>query len=148
MDHVLEQIKKHEDDKHVPGERFYPYVDSVGKTTIGWGRNLSDVGISEYEAEALLSVDLAQVETEVRAAFPWLSSTNNVRYYAFVELAFNMGTAKLMGFKKMLAAAKQGEWNHAADELLKSRYAKQVGKRAQVLARQLLTGEWKEMNQT
>ena len=36
------------------GLRLRPYADTVGKTTIGVGRNLTDVGISHDEALALL----------------------------------------------------------------------------------------------
>ena len=35
-----------------------PYKDTVGKLTIGVGRNLDDVGIGEEEAEVLLRNDI------------------------------------------------------------------------------------------
>ena len=41
---LMSMLKRHE------GFRAFPYLDTVGKLTIGYGRNLSDVGISIEEA--------------------------------------------------------------------------------------------------
>ena len=51
-DHMLQDLI--EDLKRDEGFRSHPYRDTVGKLTIGYGRNLDDVGISEREAEQLL----------------------------------------------------------------------------------------------
>jgi len=44
--------------EHHEGLRLKPYKDSVGKLTIGIGRNLDDVGISKSEALLLLQNDI------------------------------------------------------------------------------------------
>ena len=49
---------------------------------------------------------------------------------ALINLSFNMGIARLLQFKRMLLALKNKHWIKAADELLDSRYATQVGQRA------------------
>ena len=49
------------------GIKLKPYTDSVGKLTIGVGRNLNDVGISEDEARFLLGNENAQPQVIVRA---------------------------------------------------------------------------------
>ena len=50
------QLERHE------GLRLKPYRDTVGKLTVGYGRNLEDVGISRDEADFMLDNDIDQVE--------------------------------------------------------------------------------------
>ena len=64
VDLLVEQIKKHE------GLELKPYTDTVGKTTIGIGRNLDDVGITEREAEFLLMNDIGRANDEAKK-FDW-----------------------------------------------------------------------------
>lgn len=42
------------------GLKLKPYRDTVGKLTIGAGRNLNDLGISEREAMFLLDNDIME----------------------------------------------------------------------------------------
>jgi lysozyme len=63
---LLEQLKRDE------GLRLKPYVDTVGKVTIGYGTNLTD-GIDQGEAEYLLSNRLNQKRLELLAALPWVA---------------------------------------------------------------------------
>lgn len=119
--------------------RLTPYVDSVGKITIGCGRNLTDRGISEDEARQFLDTDINHAILDL-TVFPWFPDLDQVRQRALVDLCFNIGLPRLKGFRKMLAAIERREWDVAAHELLDSRYAEQVGKRARTLAAMLRTG--------
>lgn len=125
---MVSRIKKHE------GLMLKPYRCPAGKLSIGYGRNLEDCGISQEEADYLLLNDIEKAEKELKNNFKWVESIDFERYYALVELVFNMGIARFKGFKKMLGACEKGEWSKASDELLDSLYAKQVGKRAKTLA--------------
>lgn len=120
--------------------RLKPYRDGVGKLTIGVGRNLDDNGISRDEAIALLrnDTDRAIREAHQIAGFAQL---NGVRKRALVNMVFNMGLPRVLGFKRMLAAIERGEYGAAAHEMLDSKWAKQVGPRANRLARMMQTGE-------
>lgn len=133
-DALRRQLMAHE------GVRLKPYVDSVGKITIGVGRNLSDKGITEDEARQFLDADINNAILDM-TVFPWFPNLDPVRQRAFVDLCFNIGLPRLKGFTKMLAAAARGDWDAAAHELLDSRYAEQVGKRARTLAHMIRTGE-------
>ena len=115
------------------GVRLYPYRDTVGKLTIGVGRNLDDVGISEEEAQLLLRNDLTQISAEL-AAQPWFSTLDRARRLALIDMGFNLGLPRLLQFKRMIAALEAGDWQRAADEMLDSRWAAQVGARARELA--------------
>ena len=122
------------------GFRAKPYRDTVGKLTIGYGRNLDDVGITTFEAGMLLDHDLAAAESECVSAFAWYPTLADARQRVLVEMAFNLGLPRLLGFGKMLAAAKTGDYETAAKEMLASRWKEQVGARAIRMADQMRRG--------
>lgn len=116
------------------GLRLYPYKDSVGKWSIGYGRNLSDNGITPEEAEILLAHDVYAAEKGLDAALPWWKELDSLRRRALLNMAFNMGIPKLLGFVKMLDALKRRDFETAAKEALDSKWAGQVGSRAERIA--------------
>jgi len=124
------------------GCRLKPYRDSVGKLTIGVGRNLDDVGISQEEAAFLLHNDIRVAEAGVVKALPWTVNLDPIRKAVLVNMAFNMGIWKLLGFKHTLELIQAGEYEQASDEMLNSHWAEQVGSRAARLSVQMRTGEW------
>jgi lysozyme len=124
------------------GLRLKPYTDTVGKLTIGVGRNLTDKGIAKIESDFLLENDLQQVLVAVDAALPWATALTEARRGVLMNMAFNMGIGGLLGFPKMLLHLRYGRYQEAAWELLNSKYAIQVGDRAKRLARQLVDDQW------
>lgn len=125
------------------GLRLKPYKDSVGKLTIGVGRNLDDVGISEAEAMFLLDHDIDAARAEAQK-FVWFSKLDNVRQDVIVSMVFNLGMTRLLGFKNTLKAVEAGNWEAAAKGMLDSKWAKQVGKRADELAQMMVTGSYRK----
>ena len=125
------------------GMRRKPYRDTVGKLTIGVGRNLDDVGISELEALYLLDNDINGAVKDLAVAFSdWFQSLDPVRQAVLVNMCFNLGIVRLKGFHQTLAHVKRGEYDRAADQMLKSKWADQVGARASRLSQQMRRGEW------
>ena len=122
------------------GRRLKVYVDSVGKRSIGIGRNLDDVGISEEEANFLLDNDIERAIKELNRFMPWWVTLTHARRHAMINLMFNMGPGRLLGFKKALTALKDGDYAKAADEFLDSKWAGQVGERAHRIAN-MIRGE-------
>ena len=122
------------------GHRLKPYRDSVGKLSIGVGRNLDDVGISAEEAGILLSHDIDRTVAALDAAIPWWRELDDVRQRVLANMAFNMGVDGLLGFKNTLAAAKDGRYADAAAGMLDSKWAGQVGARATRLANMMRKG--------
>ena len=133
---LIEQLKIDE------GLRLKAYYDSVGKYTIGYGRNLDDKGITENEARLLLLHDVVDADTAITNHIPWTNTLDDVRYSVLVNMAFNMGIGGLVGFPKMLAAVQAGNWSTAAHEMISSKWAHQVGERATRLALQMLSGKF------
>ena len=122
------------------GERLKPYRDTVGKLTIGVGRNLTDIGISRDESRFMLKNDIQRVQQELRSSVACYASLDSVRQMALESMCFNLGLHGLLEFHDMLQAAAEGRWDDAAREALDSRWAGQVGERATRIAEMLRTG--------
>lgn len=125
------------------GYRTKPYKDTVGKLSIGIGRNLSDVGVSRGEIALMFDNDLASAEHTARLLVPNFDTLNDARKAVVVNLAFNMGFNTLSQFVNTLRAIEQGRWGDAKSGLLASKWAGQVGGRAPRLADSLESGIWK-----
>ena len=124
------------------GVRLWPYTDTVGKSTIGVGRNLTDVGISKAEAMLLLENDIDNAEQSLIASWPWMRDLDPVRYAVLVNMVFNMGLGTLATFTNTLTYIKAGDYAKAAQNMLASKWAAQVGHRATRLAKQMESGAW------
>lgn len=124
------------------GKRLMPYEDSVGILTIGVGHNLIAHGISDEVCDLLLTEDIARVQGDLRVRIPWYLDLPEPRRAVLENMAFNVGTGGLLGFRRMLAAVQAGDYALAATEMLDSRWAGQVGGRARRLATQMRSGVW------
>lgn len=133
-DRLRDQLVLHE------GLRLKPYTDTVGKLTIGVGRNLTDIGVTEDEAYALLANDIGRVEAYLRAAVPCFGSLDDVRQRVLADMAFNLGLTGLLKFKQFLAAVASRKFDVASAEMLSSVWAGQVKGRAETLARMMKDG--------
>jgi lysozyme len=134
------ELRRDEGTKRNRAGRHVVYTDTVGKRTVGYGRNLDDRGLSDGEADVLLQNDIAEHWAELVKALPWLAREDEVRQRAALNLAFNLGVAKLLEFRQTLAAWKAGSHRAAGALLLQSRYAQQVGRRADRVARMIADG--------
>lgn len=124
--------------KHEKLMRF-PYVDTVGKITIGIGYNLSDRGISDEWINTQFQMDVEYFYSQLRHDFKWFDSLNSDRQIILVDMCF-MGYKKFLQFDKMLAALSQGNYELAAEEMLNSEWAQQVKGRAIDLSNGMRTG--------
>ena len=122
--------------------RLKPYTDSVGKLTIGVGRNLTDKGISLQEAQLLLVNDIGAALSELQSALPWTAMLDDVRKGALLNMTFNLGIGGLLEFHDFLARMERGDFPGAAGAMLDSLWARQVGARATRLSIQIEKGEW------
>jgi len=137
--YLIEMLKKHE------GVETHAYVDTVGKVTIGVGRNIDakdGLGLSDKEIDFLLYNDIDRCEEELYSTFSWIDSLTPTRFDALVDICFNLGLPRLLKFKKALNALKAEDYNKAADEFLDSKWATQVGDRAVELSNMIRTGEY------
>lgn len=131
---LKQQLIKHE------GLELLPYKCTAGKLTIGVGRNIEDRGISYDEAMMLLENDLLLYTAELEKAFPVVKELDNVRVMTLINMAYNLGITKLRQFKMMWAAIEDNDFEVAAQEMLNSKWASDVGQRSLELSEQMRTG--------
>lgn len=115
------------------GIRSKPYTDTAGKVTIGVGRNLDDVGVGKDEIDLMLSNDIDRAEGIARRLIAAFDDLSDARKAVVCNLAFNLGN-KLAKFSDTLEAINDGRFEDAADAMLDSLWAKEVGARATRLA--------------
>ena len=131
------------------GLRLEAYQDHLGFWTIGVGRNMQanpvdrELGrhvpfpggrITQDEAMILLNNDIDRFERSVQRNISAYNRVSEPRQHVLVDMAFNLGITGLLGFRNMLQALSNGDYNRTADEMLNSDWANQVGRRARTLA--------------
>ena len=107
-----------------------PYHCSQNYLSIGVGRNLDSNGITEEEAMYLLDNDIHKVIEQLDKQWAVWRTFPDAAKYVSIDVAFNMGINTWMSFRKTRAYMEMGEWEEASKELLDSKYAEQVGRRA------------------
>ena len=93
---LKESIKKYE------GLKLKPYLCPSKRLTIGYGRNIQDVGISKNEAEVLLNNDLLEIKLKLEDKIKLFYKLDDVRQNVLIEMAYNMGVSNLLNFKKTI----------------------------------------------
>ena len=136
MNRIKAQLVRHE------GLRLKPYRCTAGKLTIGIGRNLEDRGISQKEAYAMLEQDIQDCEHWLIDEIPEVyNKLDEVRQSVLLNMCFNLGIKGLLEFKNTLAFIDAGDWERAANGMLTSKWAKQVGRRAIELSELMRKGK-------
>lgn len=130
-------IEQHE------GRRRKPYKCTAGKTSIGIGRNLDDVGLSDDEIDYLFANDLKRAHAEA-SKYPWFAELSEVRQAAIVDMIFNLGPSRFAGFRNFIQAMSQKDYVWAAAELVASKWFLQVRRRASRIRLMILNDEWPE----
>lgn len=124
------------------GLRLMPYVDQIGKVSIGIGRNLADKGITLDECEAMFQGDVAEASGHLQRIFPECGSWPAARRAALVDMMFNLGVGGFSQFKDMIAAVQVGDWAMAACAMRDSLWAAQLPSRVSELAVMVESGSY------
>lgn len=134
------------------GKRLAAYLDTVGVLTVGIGHNCaaSPVAgvlkpgdtITDETCSALFAEDIQESINQLDRVLPWWRTLDDVRQNVLVNMAFNMGISTLLQFRNTLKFIEVGSYGMAADGMMQSLWARQVGDRAKRLSKQMRTGEW------
>ena len=138
MNKLIETLKRHE------GVKSTLYKCTSDKWTIGVGRNLEDVGLSDSEIDYLLENDIVRTENLLDEYMSWWRELDEVRQEALVNFVFNVGIGTAMKFKKAMTALEKWDYDTAADEMMDSNWSKQVGQRAIEVTEMIRTGEYQD----
>jgi lysozyme len=137
-------------------ERFKSevYLCPAGKRTIGYGHNLDaspltikltrpiEEGITEPQAAEQLEHDLTAAWDDLVRHLPWVRRLDEVRQAVLLDMTFNMGWPTFSQFKATQRFTKDGLYQHAAHQMVRSRWYRQVGHRGRRLVRMMASGEW------
>jgi lysozyme len=124
------------------GRRRRIYKDSVGKLTIGVGRNIEDRGLRDDEIDLMLSNDIDEAAGIARAVIPIYDKLDDVRQEVVTNMAFNLGQTRLAGFKQFIAALMRFDFQRATTEMMDSKWYEQVGDRGKRLAYAMREGKF------
>ena len=133
MKSLLDDIKRHE------GYRSHAYKDTEGVMTIGYGLNIDD-GISEPLAAAILEFIVNERKVSLSNMLPFWDKLSTGRQNVFINMAYNLGIPRFLGFSRMIAAAERGNVEGVCREMRESKWYKQVGRRADELIEQYRKG--------
>jgi lysozyme len=137
---IVQQLKADE------GVRPTAYRDHLGYLTIGVGRLIDSAkpgsGLRSSEIEMLLRNDVEDRIQALARALPWFFDMDEARQGVLVNMAFQMGTNGLLGFKNTLKLVEEGKYAEASARMLESAWAKQTPARAARLSQQMKTGKW------
>lgn len=130
------------------GVEYVPYLDTVGIKTVGVGHNMQakplpadwTFPLTDAQVDQLLAEDLQEVFDGLDRNIPWWRNLSYERQRALANMAFNLGIKGLMGFKNTLAHIQAERYQSAAEGMLASKWARQVGQRAKRLAAMMVLG--------
>ena len=138
-DKMVKQLRRDE------GVVKHAYQDTEGYWTIGVGRLIDKRrggDLSEEEIDFLLNNDVAEKEKALEASVSFYKELDEARRGVLLNMAFNLGVEGLLAFKNTLKLVGEGKYKEASEEMLKSKWAAQVGDRAVRLSKQMATGVW------
>ena len=131
------------------GVKYEIYKDHLGYPTFGIGHLITEddpehgepdgTEISEDRVNEVFESDVATFVSEAKILFPDLDELPDVAQQVIVNMAFNMGRPRLSKFKNFIAGVNDRDWVRAAEEMMDSRWATQVGDRAIRLRNLILT---------
>lgn len=130
---LKQSLTKHE------GYCVKPYVDTVDKITIGIGYNLTDRGMTHAWIDKQYQQDVDYLYQQLFTDFNWFSQLNEDRQIILIDMCF-MGYKHFLEFKEMIRCLFLHDYESAAQDMLQSKWATQVGKRAIDLAEGMRTG--------
>jgi lysozyme len=127
------------------GYRGQPYRDSEGNWTIGFGHNLDAAPLTRSQCRFILKDDVAIAVEDCERFIGFFTIMAEPRQEVLVNMMFNLGWPKLKKFVKMHQALRVKDWSRAADEMLDSKWARQVKIRATNLAATMRSGIYEEV---
>ena len=133
---ALDQIKREE------SYRRFPYTDTVGKWTWGYGWNLEAEGVDEDIAAMVCERKINKIIASLRQAYSWFDALSVPRQGVLINMAYQMGLFGLSQFSDTLTRIENGDYGGASKGMLNSKWATQTPQRAIRLSEQMRKDEW------
>lgn len=110
--------------------------------TVGFGFTKGvtlDSRMDRLKAERKLEQEVLEVDHALSAALSWYKDVTFVTRTVLINMAFNMGLKKLLGFRNTLRFISQKQYQHAADNMAQSLWYRQTKTRAKELTERMRT---------
>lgn len=141
IDQLREELKIDE------GVKYEIYLDHLGLPTFGIGHLVVDsdpesgqpvgTAVSEDRVNECFAADVDIVLGDCRQLYDDFDELPEEAQLVIANMMFNMGRPRLSKFKGMKAGVDARDWNRAADEMIDSRWYKQVTNRADRLVERI-----------
>jgi len=141
IDQLREELKVDE------GVKYEIYLDHLGLPTFGIGHLVLEsdeeygqpvgTSVSETRVNECFEKDVEQVLSDCKTLYSDFDNLPGEVQLIIANMMFNMGRPRLSKFKGMRAAVDACDWNRAADEMVDSRWYKQVTNRADRLVNRM-----------
>ena len=122
------------------GCKYEVYLDHLGLPTCGIGHLIKEddpehgleVGtkIDEERVNELFETDIKETIDECKLIYNDFDDLPEEAQYIIANMMFNMGRPRLSRFHKMKQAVDNRDWKEAANQMIDSRWYKQVPNRA------------------
>jgi len=125
------------------GIKYEIYLDHLGYPTFGIGHLIREddpehgeatgTEVSESRVAEAFEQDVQTVLSDCAKLYSDFEELPEEAQLVIANMMFNLGYPRLSAFKGMKAGVDARDWNRAADEMIDSRWYKQVTNRAQRL---------------
>ena len=139
--------KLREEIKYDEGSVNEIYLDHLGLATFGIGHLVTEwdeeygweIGtpVSEDRCNEVFDSDIQIVLADCEQLYPDFNELPEEVQRIIANMMFNMGRPRLSKFKGMKAGVDARDWNKAADEMVDSRWYRQVTNRAERLVKRM-----------
>ena len=129
------------------GCKYEVYLDHLGLPTCGIGHLIKEddpehgleVGtkIDEERVNELFETDIKETIDECKLIYNDFDDLPEEAQYIIANMMFNMGRPRLSRFHKMKQAVDNRDWKEAANQMIDSRWYKQVPNRANRLVNRM-----------
>ena len=123
------------------------YNDHLGYATFGIGHLVlesdpeygADIGtpVSDDRVIEAFEQDVQTVLSDCTILYPDFDELPEEAQQVIANMMFNLGRPRLSAFKGMKAGVDARDWNEAADQMVDSRWYRQVGARAERLVERM-----------
>ena len=129
------------------GVKYEIYKDHLGSPTFGIGHLVTDTdaefgcdvgtSVSEQRVEEAFKKDVQIVIKDCEILYPDFNELPEEVQQIIANMMINLGRPRLSKFKGMKRGEDNQDWNGAADEMVDSRWYRQVGRRAERLVERM-----------
>lgn len=130
----LAVLRRHE------GFKGTPYRDTVGVLTVGYGWNLESDPMYREAAEAQMICKLRDLEARLMSDYDWYPNLTQARKDVVLNMCYNLGVEGFAKFRNTIYLIQNSKFEEASLEMLKSKWAQQVGNRSVTLSNNLRSG--------